>query len=253
MQNRAPLLFVCIVAFGVMSLWTTALTLLGEDVKEKFANISEGALLTTLPKWTHASGTTNNWVLASFGDSEGGGFEATGLGAYRRALSDSEALTMGSRPYSLKAKIRFTGSTAYASVHVDLLKSGGIDGCGIRFDGGTSDGASANSISVSSGGTYWGDVKYHVIENSHWQTNVWYQIEINNIVLGASGLTGTVSIYDKSNPTTKLVDNYAIGLYGVAGGLDRFDQISISSVGAERPFQMGDIELVRTETHPSSN
>lgn len=253
MPYRAPLPLACSVALCVMSLSTSTATLFGGEVKEKFTNISEGALLTTVPKWGHANGTTDNWVLANFGGSEGGGFEASALGSYRRALSDSEALTMGSAPHTFSAKIRFTGSTAYASVHIDLLKTGGVDGFGIRFDGGEADGASANSISVSEGGTYWGDVKYHVVDNAHWQSNVWYQIEINNLVLGPAGLTGTVTIYDKSNPSTKLVDNQAIAPYGVPGGVDKFDLISISSVGAERPFQMGDIELVRATKDHSNN
>ena len=246
MQKRAPFLLVFSIAFGIMVLSTSTGTLFGGEVKETFANISEGALLSTIPKWNHADGGTDNWVLASFGGSDGNGFEAGALGSYRRGLSDSEALT-DSRPYTFMAKIRFTGSTAYASIHIDLLESGGVNGLGIRFDGGEADGASANVISVSESGASWGDVKCHTVDNAHWQSNVWYQIEIDNINITASGPVGTVTIYDKSNPSNKLVDKSPISAYGSAGGITKVDMISISSVGAERPFQMGDIELVRSK------
>lgn len=249
MQYRPPLLLACSVAFSIVLLSTSTGTLFGDDLKETFPNVSEGALLTTLPKWAHVTGGTDNWVLASFGNSEGNGFEAAALGSYQRALSESDALTAGGGPYSFKAKIRFNGSTSWASVHLDLLQTGGTNGCGIRFDGGEADGSASNKVSVSEGGTYWGDVKYHVIDNAHWQSNVWYQVEINNLVLGVTGLTGSVTIYDKSSPSTKLVDNAPIVLYGNAS-CGKLDLIAFSSVGAERPFQIGDIEVVRTKDSP---
>ena len=240
MRSQTPFLFGQVVFCVALLLMITG-PARAEDVKESFANISEGALLTTIPKWSHATGNTDNWVLTNFGTSDGNGFEAGATGAYHRTLSDSEAVT-GSSPHSFKTTIRFTGSTAWASVHIDLLESGGINGCGIRFDGGPSDGSTDTVIGISNGGTYWGDVKYDNLK-THWQANVWYVIEINGLSLGGGGLKATVTIYDKSNPSNKLADNSPIAIYGNPMTFDKIDTISISSVGAERAFQIGEIDL----------
>ena len=250
MRRRVCFLSGCTIVISAVFLFILTGPVKGGDFKESFANISEGALLTTLPKWTHTTTGPDNWVLSNF-DTEGGGFEASAKGAYHRNMADTEAITLGKGSYSFKTKIRFTGANSYVSVHIDLMETGGVNGCGICFNSGAGGGSSDTTIAISESGKSWGDVKYNT-PKAHWAPNVWYVVEFNDLNTKSGKLTGTVSIYDKGNPSTKLVDNAPIVAYGDPMGFDKIDIISISSFGADRPFQIGEIDLGKSNSESSN-
>ncbi|HEY8965927.1 MAG TPA: hypothetical protein VIM58_05760 [Candidatus Methylacidiphilales bacterium] len=213
------------------------------DVKEPFLNVSEGALLTTLPQWVHVGDDPDAWTLAGQGPGgSGGAIEAATKGTYHRPLKGGEEITASTPPRTFRFKIRFTGSEAWETVKIDLLEAGGVNGCGLRFDGGEADGSSDNKVGLSSGGASWGDVQYAWSNDAHWTTNVWYQVEVTGLALSGGGVTGTVSVFNAEKPDEKLVDRQPLAAYG--SGLQKIDILSIGASGAARTFQVGAIELV---------
>ncbi len=236
-------------ACSSLILLTAIAPLCADDVKETFANISEGALLTTLPQWTHASEDEDTWTLSNLG-ADGGAFEATSKGSNHRTLTDREVIVPSQEPRIFRFKIRFIGDDSWAAVQANLLEAGGINGCCIRFDGGESEGSGDNKIGISQGGAFWGDPKYKWID-ARWQPNVWYQVEITNLLVTSQGATAKVTIFDLANPANKLVENQPLTSFGSAGTMQRLNIIAFSSTGAARPFQIGNIELLAMKAVPA--
>lgn len=217
------------------------------DVKEQFLNVSEGALLSTLPNWTHPSSEEDTWTVTNLG-ADGGVMEAASKGAYHRVLTEKEWVQPGDTR-TFRYKIRFTGSDSWTSVQIDLLEAGGINGASLRFDGGESEGSGDNRVGLSESGSSWGNIQYRWSE-ARWRPNVWYQVEITNVIVSSAGISGMVTIFDANNPAEKLVENQPLAAFGNPGSFKRIDTIAISSTGAARPFQIGNIELNATKPTP---
>lgn len=209
-------------------------------IHETFSNVSEGALLTTLPNWTF-NGDQDAWTVAS-GGKNGGMIEARTPGTYLRNLSGEEVFDATSGTYTFKAKICLVGSDAWEDVRLSLLQSGGVNGITLKFSSGADEGSSDNAVAISEGGEFWGDVKFKTSEVP-WQANTWYQVEIKNLQWDGGVLSGNVSVYALDDPAQKLLDNQPVGLFGPPAAFKKIDLISIASVGAGRAFQISDLEL----------
>jgi hypothetical protein len=224
-----------------LCLIVTIATMPALELRETFLEGSEGALLTTLPNWTF-SGPQDTWSITSAGPGEGGAVEAASPGTYQRALNPEESVDPSTGPTIFKVKIRFAGPDSWADFRISLLQSGGVNGIGICFQGGGGEGSADNVIGISESGSSWGDIKFEILE-TQWQSDVWYQVEIDSLQWSGGALSGVVSVYEAGNPAQKLIDRKPLGVFGQASGFQKIDLISFGSVGAARAFQIADIEF----------
>lgn len=214
-----------------------------QGYKESFDNVTDGQALSVMKNWSQTSGSADAWKLTATGGCAGGGVEVSSLGICQLKLPDDQSMKNGSGPYQLRLKIKIdVPNDAYTTILVDLRGSGGVNGLGIRLNGGKEQGSEDNGIEVSQGGTFWGDIQYQHVA-APWQTATWYQVEIDNIHFSTDGVTGSLTIYPVQDPKTKLVENKPVLSYGKAESFQTIDLISIGSTGAERRFIFDDIEF----------
>lgn len=237
MKNVFPPRFLKI---GVLALCLGVPALVQAQVKDELLNVSEGALLTTLPNWTF-NGDQDAWTISA-GGKYGGLIEARTAGTYHRRLEGGEVLDPAQPPYVFKAKICIAGSDSWADARLCLLQSGGVNGMGISFSGGQNDGTSDNTIAISEGGTSWGETKFKTAAEG-WQANTWYQVEIRDLRWDGGTLAGSVTVFPVDDPSQKLVDKAPIGVFGDPASFAKVDILSVASVGAARELQVSDIEF----------
>lgn len=220
------------------------------DFEEKFADAPSGAMLTTVPGWQKPGEGPDTWTISMVEEQGTNYIEAPQPGIYRLDLEQRNASIMATDgPVDLKLKIKCTAKTdAYAEFAVDLRKSDGVNGVGLRFSGGKQAGNSDNILRGSSGGTSWGDVQLRDLAQN-WRGDAWYQIEIRDVDLTRGGISGKLTIYPVDDPQNKLVDNEEITGYG-KGKIDRLDLLTLSSMGAARSFQIGDISITPASKRP---
>lgn len=214
------------------------------EFKEDFSEVPEGALLSTRPGWTKQGDADDTWTVTNHSGRDGGCIEAAKTGKYHLNLTEVGFALDGSKtpPFSVKAKIFLNpNNDAWTDVRIDLLKSGGVSGLGLRFNGGKTQSGNDNSIGLSTGGKSWGAIEY-AVHDGPWEPNIWYQVDIHDLEFTSEGAQGKVTIYPVDDPKTKLVDGEPIQSYG-KGNPGTFDLLSISSIGADRPFLLDDIVI----------
>lgn len=213
-----------------------------EDFKESFDSITHGQPLEAAAGWVRSAAEGDVWVLMADGGHDGGGIEAPGKGSYRRELPDDQVRRAGD-VVRFRAKVKFEAENdAYTYVLFDLRDSNGVNGLGIRFNGGKGAGREDNSIGISQEGTNWGDIHYREV-SAAWEIGTWYQIEISEVVFDRQGTTGKVSVSLVDDPNTKLISEEAITAYGSAPAFGKINLINIASTGAARTFHVDDLEL----------
>lgn len=232
-----------------MMCWATAMTVClmsvrAADFRENFPDVPSGTLLAAVPGWDKfADEKGDTWVVSLVEDSGANSIEAPQPGRYRLHLDQRDAVIQSTDgPVDLSLKIKCTAKTdAYAVLTVDACRSDGVSGIGLRFGGGSQAGSSDNIVEASTGGSSWGDIQYRTLPG-HWDSNLWYQVEIRDLDLSSGSISGKLTIFPVDDPKNKLVDNEELAGYGKAK-VDQIDLLVLSSIGAARSFLLGDIAI----------
>ena len=212
---------------------------------QDFTGVSDGTVLTTLPGWSLQAGSDSATVSATAGYS-GPGASVGDVSQYKYAVPAEDTQTVSSSIAGYSVKLQLGGTNNYQQAQVLLGKHDGVNGLAVVFNGGTANTDADNFIQISSGGTSWGSVTYTSLDDLHWVSNDWYQVDFSNIALASSGfgsaVTGSVTITDLTSGTVLLSDQPITG-FGSSGTFDTIDQIIVGNKSVSRALHFDDLAV----------
>jgi hypothetical protein len=196
-----------------------------------FSGAFEGQTLRSVDGWTQAVGT-NSWILSDTAGYLGRGIQIDSSSQrYERTLTAVETAdyTDNGFLYETKILLAASGDDRYAVTHLQVVESGGVNGFTVRFDGNSINGPSDNTIGVSTGGTSWGSVPMEYYPAA-WEAGVWYTVQLRDITLYASGVSGTrtaqLTVFETDDPENILLQDVDVTAYGN----DTFDKVDLLSI-----------------------
>lgn len=233
-MKKSHLLFL-----GALSLSMAALPAATPIFEESFSQARDGSLLKENAGWSVHNGTGEAQVSVAAGFA-GLGARVTGNEQFRLLLPEDKAISLesgGGGELRLKLRV-MADNDGYTLTQVLFGQSDGVHGVSVRFNGGTHDGSSDNSIQVSTGGESWGKATWETLPDSGWKRETWYEV----IIAVTASDEATVTIREADSGAA-LVDQHRAGIIGSLGKFTQLNTVIIGNGGTARAFDFDDITL----------
>lgn len=223
---------------GALSLSMAALHAATPVFEEGFTQAQDGSPLKDAAGWSvhNGAGAAQVAVAAGFA---GPGARVTGNEQFRLLIPEDKAISLESGGGELRLKLRvMADNDGYTLTQVLLGQSDGVHGVSVRFNGGTHDGFSDNSIQVSTGGESWGKATWETLPDSAWKRETWYEVVIAITAPNEAAVT-----VREADSGTALVDQHQAGVIGKLGKFTELNAVIIGNGGTARAFDFDDITL----------